>query len=96
MSFAWLQIAIDSSRILIKPQNADFRLAIFQNSEHFEQIAKVERQPASSRMRLGGQNARPKPPEFWPGRSRLQSGVRMRLLKFTLQNVKQISFCPIF
>ena len=40
MSFAWLQIAIDSSRILIKPQNADFRFAIFQNSEHFEQIAK--------------------------------------------------------
>ena len=46
MSFAWLQIAIDSSRILIKPQNADFRFTIFQNSEHFEQIAKDSRRQA--------------------------------------------------
>ena len=37
MSFAWLQIAIDSSRILIKPQNADFRFTIFQNSETYDQ-----------------------------------------------------------
>ena len=92
MSFARLQIAIDSSSKQnsdIKPQNADFHLAnaIFQNSEHFEQI-NYERQPALGRIRQGGgavgrmqgpnhQNyGQGSAPAIW------STGVRMRLHSF--------------
>jgi hypothetical protein len=71
---------------LSKPQNADYRLVIFQNSEHFEQIAK-EGKTAGVSQNAAGWLVRMQGPNH-------QNSGQGGAPAICCQN-EEISFCPI-